>query len=58
VKEMIDLEFDAWVAYGVDKGFCTFPLCETHDGVPVTSAEMDEFDEFGEMCVPVLRLWK
>jgi len=55
---MIDLEFDAWVAYGVDKGFCTFPLCETHDGVPVTSAEMDEFDEFGEMCVPVLRLWK
>lgn len=44
--------------YGVEKGFCTMPVCDMHDGVPMTDEEMEEYDEFGETCIPVLRLWE
>ncbi len=47
-----------WIQYGVEQGFCTLPVCDFHDGVPMTDEEMEEYDEHGETCIPVVRLWE
>lgn len=50
-------EFDAWMAYGVEKGWCSRPVCATHDGVPDTEEEQAEWDEGYDPCQHILRLW-
>lgn len=47
----------AWLNYGYERGWCTRPCCDSHDGVPTTVEEDEEFDEGGDPCVPVVRLW-
>ena len=51
------MTFMEWIEYGVHEGFCTPPICEVHDGVPLTMFELDELTEHGDTCVPVIRLW-
>jgi hypothetical protein len=51
------MTFMEWIEYGVHQGFCTPPICEVHDGVPLTTLELDELTEHGDTCVPVIRLW-
>lgn len=55
---MTEMDQYEWIMYGVDKGFCTMPVCDFHDGVPMTDEEMEEYDEHGDVCIPVLRLWE
>ena len=47
---------DEWLRYGYDNGFCSPPVCSTHDGVPTTASEDEEF-EWGDPCVSVVRLY-
>jgi hypothetical protein len=46
-----------WVNYGVEKGWCSLPACATHDGVPGTPEEDEDWDRGGDPCQAVLRLW-
>ena len=39
---------------GLAQGWCSPPVCATHDGVPTTASE----DEEDEPCVHVLRLYR
>jgi len=45
-----------WISMGIRNGWVTAPLCSTHDGLGMTQAEVDEFDEGHDPCVFVLRL--
>lgn len=47
------MNFDEWIAYGRRSGWCGPPVCATHDGVPTTEAEYDDFD----LCHHVVRLY-
>lgn len=51
------MTFEEWVLYGVNRGYCTDVSCYTHDGFILTEEENAEFDEGGDPCVPVLRVW-
>lgn len=51
------MDFWDWLEYGVEKGFCSDSDCLTHNGVPHTDEENDEFDEGGDPCVPAVRLY-
>lgn len=51
------MNFAEWVAYGQDKGWIADDVYQTHDGVPMTEDESKEFDEGGDPCIPVLRVW-
>lgn len=46
-----------WIQLGVDKGWCSKPTCATHDGVPNTDEEDEEWDAGHDPCQHVLRLW-
>jgi hypothetical protein len=46
-----------WIELGVLLKFCAEPECQTHGLVALTPEEHAEFEEGGDPCVPVLRLW-
>lgn len=45
-----------WVAKGIEEGWCGPVVCYTHDGLPTTVDEDEEF-EMGDPCVWMLRLY-
>ncbi len=49
--------FDDWLDYGMEQGWCGPAVCETHDGVPMTEEEEDEFMDGADPCLHVIRLY-
>lgn len=53
---LAELDFNDWVKLGFDAGWVGPPICETHDGLPLTEAEEAEF-EYNDPCIHILRLY-
>jgi len=51
------IDFDTWIAQGIANGWCGPALCYTHDGLPTTVAEDEEF-ESGDPCIHIIRLYE
>lgn len=43
---------------GIMRGFVTAPICYTHDGLPTTANEDEEWDDGGDPCIHILRLFR
>lgn len=52
------MTFDEWIKLGLANDWISPPMCETHDGIPMTQEELDESWEGGDPCVHVLRLYE
>lgn len=50
--------FNEWLKIGVDNGWCGVPVCSTHDGIPTTEAEDAEFNDGGDPCIHVIRMYE
>jgi len=48
------MNFDHWLKYGIEQGFCGPPVCSTHDGIPTSEEEDLEWEEY-DPCVHVIR---
>lgn len=51
------MEFEEWLAYGIEKGWTSPAVCSTHDGIPSTHEEDEEFEN-GDPCLHILRLYE
>lgn len=54
-----DQEIDdllSWLRAGIENNYCTNIVCETHDSVPRTDEEENEFEEGGDPCCFVVRI--
>lgn len=51
------MEFEEWLQIGITEGFCGPAVCYTHDGLPTTIAEDEEF-ESGDPCIHIIRLYE
>lgn len=51
------ISFDEWVKNGLDMGFIGPPVCSTHDGLPMSEDEENEFNEGFDPCINVVRLY-
>ena len=49
--------FDDWMAHGIKMGWAGPPVCYTHDGLPMSEQEDDEFQE-GDPCIHIVRLYE
>ncbi len=49
------MNIDQWIDLGYRNGWCTAPLCITHDGLP-TSAEEDQQLDSDDICITIIRL--
>jgi hypothetical protein len=54
----MDITFDEWISYGIEKGWCGPPVCYTHDGLPMSEQEYSEFDEGQDPCTHVVRMYE
>jgi hypothetical protein len=50
------MTYDEWIALGITNGWTGPAVCYTHDGLPTTQAEDEEF-EMGDPCIHILRLY-
>jgi len=50
------MTFDEWVQAGTAAGWCGPPVCQTHDGTPLSDAEADAFEE-NDPCIHIIRLY-
>lgn len=51
------MNFDEWVKYGLDNKWCGPAVCYTHDGLPTSEAEDNEFEE-ADPCLHIIRLYE
>lgn len=47
---------EEWIDYGIKKGYCRPPVCDTHEGLPLTDEEEKEYLDGGDPCILALRL--
>jgi hypothetical protein len=47
-----------WIEYGEKRGYCSPAVCSTHDGLPMSDLENEEWDQGGDPCVHALRLYE
>ena len=52
----LELTFEEWMHYGMLQGWTGPAVCYTHDGLPLSEEEQDEFEE-GDPCINILRLY-
>jgi hypothetical protein len=52
------MDFDTWAKVGYQNGWCSPPVCYSHDGVPMTATEIEELDTGEEPCLHVIRLYE
>ena len=56
----MDLTFEAWLSYGIEKGYCTQSSCANHDLYAPEDGKLfsklaDEYDGM-DFCWPTVRL--
>lgn len=51
------MEFSEWMKIGIEKGWCGPPVCYTHDGLPMSTSEEEEFIE-GDPCIHIIRMYE
>lgn len=53
----MSLSYDEWMEFGLINGWCGPPVCYTHDGLPLSVDEDEEFSE-GDPCIHIIRMYE
>lgn len=49
------MTFDEWLEIGIANRWATPVVCTTHDGLPMSETEQDNFD-YDDICVHAIRV--
>lgn len=52
------MNFNEWLAIGLDNKWVGPVRCETHDGTDMTDEEMNAWDLGEDPCILVMRVWE
>lgn len=52
------MNYEQWLEYGWEQGWCGPPICVTHDGEPTSEEEDNELFDGNDICIHVLRLYE
>lgn len=55
---MREKEFGEWLQEGINLGFVGPAICHTHDGLPLSEVEDQEFENGEDPCIHILRLYE
>lgn len=59
MSEATKLSFDEWMAIGIESGWCGPPVCYTHDFIPMSEDEFQEFYTDGnDICLHIVRMYE
>lgn len=51
------MNFGERIEFGHNRGWISGIECGTHNGAPMTAEEIEEFEDGGDPCIPVIRPW-
>ena len=51
------MNFNQWLKYGLKHDWCSPPVCEIHEGTPLSESESNEFENGSDPCIHVIRLY-
>jgi len=51
------MSYEEWIELGMKEGWCGPPVCSTHDGVPMSENEEVDFDDGGDPCIHIVRMY-
>ena len=52
-------DLDEWLDYGKKQGWIVPKIvCQTHDMIPMTERESSEYDDGGDPCIHVIRIFE
>jgi len=57
LQETLD-DTHLWLQHGQQNGWCSTHICATHDGLPWTEDELDQWEERDDFCIPAVRLYR
>lgn len=52
------MSYEEWIELGMKEGWCGPPVCSTHDGVPMSEDEEVDFDDGGDPCIHIVRMYE
>jgi len=52
------VDFEEWVRFGFEQGWCSPPVCQSHDGTPMSEDEDDDMWEGADSCIHIIRLYE
>lgn len=52
------MEFDEWMKIGIESGWCGPAVCYTHDGLPTSESDDEEWENGGDPCIHIIRLYE
>lgn len=58
MTESNSLSFDDWMRIGIERGWCGPAVCYTHDGLPTTESDDEEWENGGDPCIHIIRLYE
>lgn len=50
------MDLQDWIEYGLSNGYCTPVYCDTHDGTPMTEAELELWEQGEDPCHHSVRI--
>ncbi len=54
----IERDFETWLEEGIKHGWCGPAVCYTHDGLPTSEPEDAEFEDGGDPCMHIVRMYE
>jgi hypothetical protein len=54
---MDEMQYQDWLKLGIEQNWCGPAVCYTHDGLPTSESEDQEFEE-GDPCIHIIRLYE
>lgn len=50
-------DFELWLEQGITNGWCSELVCDTHQGLPMSEGEEEDWWKGNEPCIPAVRLY-
>lgn len=51
-------DFETWLEEGIKHGWCGPAVCYTHDALPTSEPEDAEFEDGGDPCLHIVRMYE
>ena len=51
------MELCEWLQVGIDNGWVSDAVCDTHEGIPMTEEEMSQWEDGQDPCILAIRVW-
>jgi hypothetical protein len=53
-----EMDCSTWLRLGIEMGFCGPVVCYSHDGLPTTAVEAEDWESGHDPCIHLIRMYQ